>query len=177
LTDRLTAFEGWVHGYLTAHNRLDQGTFDAVSWQGNNLLMGALEAYCKQNADQRFEIAVAGLINTLRPDRITEQSDMVQIKSGDRTILVYREVVVRLQKALVQRKLYTGKPDGRFGEDTRRAVEAFQKSQNLETTGLPDQRTLLALLPSSTPAASTGSKPPAGGATPQRPTTRPQPSR
>jgi len=159
LIDRLVTFEGWLHGYLTAYNRLEPQTFDIVAWQGNGLLTAALEAYCKQHTDQRFEIAVSGLINTLRPDRLTAQSEMVRISSGDTTLNIYHAVVVRIQEALAKRKLYSGKADGRYSDDMRRSVEAFQKGEKLPVTGLPDSRTLLALLPPSTPPASDAPSP------------------
>jgi hypothetical protein len=159
LLDRLGAFEGWLHGYLSAYNRSEAQTYDIVAWQGNAFLLGVLENYCKQNPDHRFELAVSGLINALRPDRITAQSDMVQITTGDASRTIYKEVVLRLQKALTQKKMFSGKADGRFGEDTKKGIEAFQKSQNIPVTGFPDQRTLLALLPSSAPPAATPAKP------------------
>jgi len=101
------------------------------------------------------------------------------IKSGDTTITLYKEVVVRMQNALTQRKLFSGKADGRFVDDTKKSLEAFQKAQNLPATGLPDSRTLLALFQpaktdapakTDTPAKPTAPKPaaPAKPAAPQR---------
>jgi hypothetical protein len=177
LTDRLATFEGWLHGYTTGYNRFEAQTFDVVAWQGNSLLLAALDRYCKENPQQRFETAVAGLMNGLKPDRIVAQSESVVIKSGDTTMTLYKEVVVRIQKALTQRKLFAGKADGRYADDTKRAMEAFQKSQNLPTTGLPDRQTMFALFqpqPASSPSrteppAKPPAKPaPARPATPQR---------
>lgn len=144
---RLATFEGWLYGYLTGYDRLVRDTFDVAPWQSTPLLMGALQAYCSKHPRERFEIAVAGLVNTLRPERIRKQSEIVRVKEGARTLTLYREVVVRVQKALAQSKIYAGKADGKFGDETKRAIAAFQKREKLPATGLPDQRTLLALLP------------------------------
>jgi hypothetical protein len=171
LADRLATFEGWLHGYTTGYNRFEGQTFDMVPWQGNALLLAALENYCKENPDQRFETAVAGLMNGLKPDRIVAQSDSVVIKSGDTTMSLYKEVVVRIQKALAQRKLFAGKVDGRYADDTKRAMEAFQKSQNLTATGIPDRQTMFALFQPQ--SASTPSR----TETPAKPPAKPAPAR
>jgi peptidoglycan hydrolase-like protein with peptidoglycan-binding domain len=96
----------------------------------------------------------------------------VRITSGETTILVYEETLRRVQKQLADRKLYNSRIDGKFGDGTRRALEAFQKAENIAATGLPDQLTLFRL---SRPASGAADVPPPA-ATPG-PAQRPRPQR
>jgi peptidoglycan hydrolase-like protein with peptidoglycan-binding domain len=54
-------------------------------------------------------------------------------------------MVRQMQQELKSQGLYEGHVDGRFGPQTRRAVEDFQRSHNLTANGQPDQQTLAAL--------------------------------
>ncbi len=53
------------------------------------------------------------------------------------------EYVTELQEFLVDEKLYPGPVDGDYGKGTKRAVEAFQKSCEIEETGQLDIATRL----------------------------------
>ena len=142
----ITAYQSWTSGYLTAANRLSPETFDMVAWQGLGVLLAAIEGHCRRNPDLPFHAAIGALVIALAPDRITARSELVRIPSGETTLVVYEETLRRTQKQLAQRKLYTGRIDGKFGDGTRRAVEAFQKAENITVSGLPDQQTLFRLL-------------------------------
>ena len=50
-----------------------------------------------------------------------------------------------VQERLEARGFHPGPADGRLGDETRAALRAFQRSENLEVTGLPNERTLGAL--------------------------------
>jgi len=54
-------------------------------------------------------------------------------------------LVASVQKALEARGFHPGRADGKLGDETRTAIRAFQRSENLEVTGLPNERTLSAL--------------------------------
>ncbi|GMR01687.1 MAG: hypothetical protein BMS9Abin20_0006 [Acidimicrobiia bacterium] len=53
------------------------------------------------------------------------------------------EYVTELQEFLVEKKLYPGPIDGDYGKGTKRGVEAFQKSCEIEETGELDIATRL----------------------------------
>ncbi len=63
------------------------------------------------------------------------------------------EAVRRLQDALIELGLLDGEADGRFGPDTRAAVEAFQRERGLPADGLAGPQTLRALGLADAPAA------------------------
>ncbi len=80
------------------------------------------------------------------------------------------EAVRRLQDALIELGLLDGEADGRFGPDTRAAVEAFQRERGLPADGLAGPQTLRALGLADAPAARgvTRSPAPRGAATVER---------
>lgn len=50
--------------------------------------------------------------------------------------------VEELQEMLKELKIYTGPVDGKMGKDTRNALTAFQKKNNIAATGKADLKTL-----------------------------------
>jgi len=140
-------FVGWLQGYLSAFNQFTDDTYDVVSWERTEVLLRAIERYCEKNRDQKFYAAAAGLANSLMPDRLKTVSERVKATNGKESITVYREVLRRAQAALADRGFYFGKADGLFGPNTRVGFEAFQRAEKIKVTGLPDQITLLRLLP------------------------------
>ena len=54
-------------------------------------------------------------------------------------------LVKQVQARLESRGFHPGAVDGKLGDETRTALRAFQKSENLEATGTPNARTLRAL--------------------------------
>lgn len=138
----LNLYMGWIDGYISAANQYTNDTFDLVPWGNTVLLATLLESHCKVNPDQRFYIAVNQLVATLMQERITEKTDFIETKHGGNSTYLYRSVLVKVQEKLNEKGLFKGKTDGEFGDDTRLAIEAFQKSNKLQVTGLPDQLTL-----------------------------------
>lgn len=142
---RYFQFGGWVNGYLSAANRYEQDTFDLVSWQSTGMLSASLARFCEQNPDLPFVRAVALLLNTLGPDRLSTQSDLIEARIGEASVFIYRATLRRVQQSLVGKGHLAGKPSGEFDESTRQALQRFQEANDLETTGLPDQATLAQL--------------------------------
>lgn len=54
-------------------------------------------------------------------------------------------LISNVQRALEARGFHPGAVDGKLGDETRTALRAFQKAENLEVTGAPNARTLQAL--------------------------------
>jgi hypothetical protein len=144
-------FIGWVGGYLTGHNRFTPDTFDLAPWESIGLMDEFLARLCSENKDKPFVAAVDFMISQLTPTKLTEPSEPVEAKAGDKTVRLYKEVLKRAQARLQEKGLYKGSPDGAFGDGTRKAIEAFQKQANIPVTGVPDQVTLLRLFASDQP--------------------------
>ncbi|HUI97829.1 MAG TPA: peptidoglycan-binding domain-containing protein [Xanthobacteraceae bacterium] len=56
-----------------------------------------------------------------------------------------RNEIRQVQQALDQKGFKVGRTDGKLGPRTKQALSGFQKSQNLQQSGQPDQQTLAAL--------------------------------
>ncbi len=139
-------FAHWLDGYVTAVNRYRADTFDVAPWPGTRLLLMLVDAHCRGNRDQPLYEVVHQLVVLLGTQRLVDRSEPVEIRVGERRRMLYRAVVRRLQRALIERKLLADRADGIFGPRTRKAVAAFQRKAGLEATGFPDDETLYKLL-------------------------------
>lgn len=139
-------FAGWIEGYLSSYNEHTAKTFDIAPWQNVDLLAALLDNFCKEHPDISFKNAVDSLINALAPNRLQTASERVEADAGKNKMMLFEAVLVEVQKALAKQGYYKGKVDGQFGDGTRTAIEAYQKAEGLQVTGLPDQLTLYRLL-------------------------------
>lgn len=144
--NELISLAGWLDGYLTHINQTQTHTFDMVPWQDTNLLLAAIGSWCKKNPQKTFHQAVFQMVTTLNPGRLLEKSEFAEAQSNGQQVVLYREIIQRVQKQLKTRGHYAGEPNGNFDEATLMALKDFQKSKNLPETGLPDQVTLANLL-------------------------------
>lgn len=145
-SDTYYLIAGWIEGYITAYNKHVPGTFDITSFESPELLMTVLQNHCKSHPGDRLYPVLDSMLDQLRPDRLTKESERVRIAEGDRKTVLYTETISRIQTALARRGLYKGAVDGRFTGATRSALIAFQSGIKLEATGFPDQTTLWRLL-------------------------------
>lgn len=139
-------FRNWLDGYLTAANRYEPQTYDAAPWGTSEVLAVVIENHCRQNLEESFALAVQRLVLTMREDRLETASPLQSVTEGGRTILIYEEVLRRVQQRLAERGLYTGQPDGAYGPRTEQAIATFQISEGLDGTGLPDPLTVWKLM-------------------------------
>lgn len=133
---------GWVEGYVTAHNRYAADTFDVTSFESTEMLLVVMQNHCKDNPNDRLFPVLNSMLIQLQPDRLTSESERVQVTSGERKTLLYVETLRRIQKKLKERGLYKGEIDGKFADSSEAALIAFQSDVGLEKTGFPDQLTL-----------------------------------
>ncbi len=137
---------GWLGGYISATNQYLPDTFDITPWQSVGLVSMAVANVCRQNPKASVLEAVQRVLQGVYPLRLTQASPMTEAKTDKATIRIYQAVLKQAQEKLKALGYYKGKPDGKYGPGTRKALEAFQKDNKLQPTGLPDQATLLALM-------------------------------
>jgi len=137
---------GWLDGYVTATNRHTPDTYDALSFENTELVANLLAAHCKTHPKDPLYAVLSALLVKLQDDRLRAQSPRVKGKVGDREFTIYAEVLQRVQRKLSTLGLYFGDPEPEFGEKTREALAAFQRDNNMQATGMPDQATLWRLL-------------------------------
>lgn len=132
----------WLNGYLTAHNKLKESTFDQTPWQTIEVLIYQLQQYCNTNKEARFERGAAELMTFLDTDRLTEYEELSPIANGETTVYLYESVIQRVRTSLG--KLSIDIAPGESGLSD--ALRAFQATDaRLPQNGLPDQNTLLQL--------------------------------
>ena len=137
---------GWLEGYISAHNRLSDDTFDIMSFESLELLLSVIDVHCRSNPEDLLYGVVDSLITEIGPDKLQQSSTKVQIVEGERKTALYRETIRRMQVKLTELGLFKDEADGRFNDATRSALIAFQSDLEFETTGFPDQTTLWRLL-------------------------------
>jgi peptidoglycan hydrolase-like protein with peptidoglycan-binding domain len=136
----------WIMGYLTASDRLVKDTFDETPVMAPEALTTMIIGVCTRNPDARVETVANNVFTQLAAARIPHDSPIVEARAGDRMVLIRKSTLIAMQNALVKDKLMKDPADGTFGSSTSTALLAFQKSQNLPATGLPDASTVVRLL-------------------------------
>ena len=138
---------GWIDGYVTALNRLEDGVFEHLSWQETGLVLDLLRNHCTANPEDVLANAVHLFVRATDSTKLTESSELIEIpvpESGG-AIDIYRATISRVQSTLAELGHYTSTIDGAYGPGTAAAIKLFQAEAGLPETGLPDQRTLLVL--------------------------------
>jgi hypothetical protein len=154
---------GWLEGYMTAVNQLMPKTFDIAPWQNTDTVLALVKHNCERNREQRFFAVVTAMIEFLAQNRLQEQSDRLLAEADGQRVMIYGQIMRDVQKRLIDKGLLQGNADGQFGAKTKAALQEFQKKENIQVTGLPDQVTLWRLL-SDQPAPPPGNAPaPSGG--------------
>lgn len=139
-------FLRWIEGYTTGLNRMVEETFDVNPFVGNQPLSGILVAVCRDEPQMILENAMIRVLAILAPARVESQSDIQQLEYDGNQIATRQETLTKFQQQLSDLGFYNSSIDGLYGPGTRRALIAFQEQAGLETTGLPDAATLIALL-------------------------------
>ena len=142
----LSRYVGWIGGFITASNQHVAQTFDLTPWQNIRTLTLALVNHCDRNADMRFGEAVVRMAASLHAERVTEKSELLPIEAEGKKHYVYQELLRRTQAKLSELGLYSGDVDGQFNDATMQAIKTYQSENELTVSGLPDQKTMFALM-------------------------------
>lgn len=134
---------GWLGGYLTAVNEYRAETYDIAAWESVGLLAEYLDGHCERHPDQQLSNAARQLVKGLAPDRRQAQAEERVFQSGNIIVRVAPDVAERVDGRLRHLGLLAGDGDTLSVQE---ALGAFQQSQALPETRVPDQRTLHALL-------------------------------
>lgn len=134
----------WLSGYLTGINASVPETFDVVSWQSEGMIAQALRNRCASSPEEPLAQAIAAMVETMKLDRISSSDEAVTIDVGERSRVLYRSVIRRMQSELSQ---IDEKIDesGVFDKRTENALRTFQRQSDLAATGFPDSITLFRL--------------------------------
>lgn len=138
-------FGGWVYGYITGSNQHMPDTFDLAPWETLDTLTGYLVGYCRANPRASLAQAVFQLVQAMKDDRLVSASAPERVGRGDRQVIIYPEVVRRLQQKLLDAGHLSTQPSGEFDKATSDALMVWQRANGLEPSGVPDQQSLHAM--------------------------------
>jgi len=137
---------GWIDGYVTALNRVQDGVFEHLAWQETGLVLDLLRNHCAGNPNDVLANAMQLFVRATASTRLTQPSELLELPVPDgEPIDIYRDTLRRAQELLADAGHYSAAVDGAYGPGTAAAFRAFQAANGLPETGLPDQRTLLVL--------------------------------
>ena len=134
-------FGAFLAGFLMASNAYEDDTFDLTPWQPVEVSLAQLAQFCAANPDQSIAAALVAYIAFLRPDRLQEPSDLVEIANGETRVRLYAAMVDRIRSRLTEDGYDPGTDDAAL----IRALTAFQAAEGLDETGVPDLPTLIAI--------------------------------
>ena len=137
-------YGGWVEGYLTGLNQQLANTFDLAPWQTTELLLRIIEPICQKNPKQQFHNVVKAMAGELSQHKVSQSGNYIQVEA-DKNLIFQEAIITRIKAALVEKGFYVGDDNLGWDKPVITAVKDFQRSQELEETGLPDQFTLYKL--------------------------------
>jgi len=144
--DQLRAFADWIEGYISAYNRFNKATFDAVPITDRVGILTFVRNVCKNNRKMSVANALNGTLIALNPYRLQKESKLIIAQNGKHRATVRQETLARAQLELQKRGLYKSTIDGLYGNNTRDAFLKYQKSAGIPQSGVPDALTLMPLL-------------------------------
>jgi hypothetical protein len=137
---------GFIEGYLSAANLYEPDTFDLTPWHNAAALDIIVGNHCAEHPEDRLVGVTQRMVGGLRPIRVARFSPMLEVGDQQHRTFVYETILRRSQAALQLRGLYSGPEDGTYTPALREAFSAFQRSVDLDPTGVPDPATLWKLL-------------------------------
>ncbi len=137
-------FGGWLDGYITSLNQQLPDTFDITPWQTTELLMKIIESNCQQNPNQQIHSIAKAMVVQLMEQRITVGERYLQLEA-DKNLILQEGVIRNIKQKLDDKGHYDGDLTVSWDEKEITAMKAFQRTQQLEETGLPNQATLYKL--------------------------------
>lgn len=136
----------WIDGYITGINQFAPDTYDWLSFETTELLLEIIDHHCEKNPTDPVFGVLENLLEKLKDGRLSKKSEKVTISVDKFEAKHYVELIRRIQRKLKQGGFYRGDINGKFTQQTSRAVGDFQKSIGFKPTGFPDQTTLWRLL-------------------------------
>lgn len=142
----LNRYASWVMGYVSAYNRQQDQTFDALpTGEGKDFLALTL-GVCQASPNDRLEQAVFSGLRGLNEIRLTSDSAMVTLTGDGKTLAIREETLRYLERKMKALGYYKGQETGKPSPQIVQAIKAFQTEQKIQATGLPNFSTLLTIL-------------------------------
>lgn len=141
-----TNYGSWLMGYATAHNRLQNETFDVLPLPDGSVLLQAISAVCTDQQTLTVEAAAYEVILAIAPLHQSGSTPIINTELNGSSLLIRQGALQALQSRLTEEKLYSGPADGLWGDAIAAAIAEFQLREKIAVTGLPDFATLIRAL-------------------------------
>lgn len=137
---------GFIEGYLTAANRYEPATFDLSPWHNSEAFALILDQHCRKHPQDTMVMSAQRLVAAFQPIRLADHSKLLEVGEPQRSTIIYETILKRAQAALAHRGFYKGQVDGLYDAEVKAALQEFQRSAELDPSGIPDPATLWVLL-------------------------------
>lgn len=145
-TETLERVLHWTQGYISARNKMTEGTFDTIPTYRVEDILALINVVCLNNQDSQLETATSSIIDLFEPVWLSASSNVSTLEADGQSLPLRDGVLRQVQQALADQGFYDSTVDGVFGARSATALRAFQSSEGLTETGLPDLATLMRLL-------------------------------
>ena len=132
----------WTLGYMSAHNRVTEDTYDLTPWQNIQSVIALSRQFCASQPEASFEEALQQLMRFLSPNRLRKADSLVRVGDGEFQGIVYKSTLIIAREKLDAAGFGTPEDEAELAV----ALKKFQNSKDLPETGILDQATLLKLM-------------------------------
>lgn len=136
----------WIMGFVTASNASTRGVFDRTPIQSPIVLTSVVAGVCSKQPKLKIDSAVASVLAFFGPAASVAISAPAEFRNDKYSIVLRAEVAQKVQAALKQKNFYKGPADGKNSPELIAALRAYQKSEKLTETGIPDVDTIIHLI-------------------------------
>ena len=78
----LAQYAGYITGYVSAVNEVQDDTFDVMPWQHVDTVMLLMLQRCRQSPQTNFGATVTQLVRYFDQNKLTSQAEQVRVGSG-----------------------------------------------------------------------------------------------
>ena len=134
----LSQYLGYVNGYTSAFNQINENTFDVWRWQSADTILLLLLNRCRQEPELSFGATLAALTRYLDAAKIDTRVDVVRVGTTEKGFYLYAPVYADLLVSL--------EAEGYSTTDPYSALMQYKKDHKLANTKNLHQMLLLRLL-------------------------------
>lgn len=133
--DGILSFQAWLAGYITASNRLQPETYDAMPFLDMVNVLAIVLNECRANPDELVETTSARVLAAFNATRVQAESPLVTVTEAGAQKTYRQETIMAVQQKLIDQGLLTGEADGAMGAATSAALQTYQTNTGLPATG------------------------------------------
>ena len=146
LSKHMPIFLGWIDGYISYINRIEKNTYNAVPFISGPEILALITQQCEAQPNMTIEETVHHTVSVLAKYKIKQESQVVNVIIDNKSAYLYKETIFEIQHKLHELGFLKNPPDGSYNDTTIKAMQLFQKSQNIPESGLPTINTVIKLL-------------------------------